>query len=339
MSKQATTYKDAGVDIDAGEELIRRIKPAVKQTFGPEVASDLGLFGGAFRLDTSEMKDPVLISSTDGVGTKTMVANWANRHDNIGRDLVNHCIDDIFTCGARPLFFLDYFATSKLDVDVAEKVLTGLASACKDTGVALVGGETAEMPSVYHDDSYDLAGTIVGVVDSAKMVDGSKISEGDMLIALPSSGLHTNGYTLARKVLIDQTDYQPTDKLPGMDVDLADALLAPHTCYYPTVSRWMKKDLHVNGMAHITGGGIEGNVKRIIPDGLKADIEWGKWRMPTLFHHIMEMGDVPVEDMRRTFNLGVGWVIALPAWRAKELLMHTIGTDLKPFRIGTVVKD
>ncbi|GBE30728.1 phosphoribosylformylglycinamidine cyclo-ligase [bacterium BMS3Bbin04] len=284
------------------------------------------------------MSDPVLISSTDGVGTKTIVANWANRHQNIGRDLVNHCVNDIFTGGARPLFFLDYFATSKLDVDIAEKVLTGLAAACKDVGVALIGGETAEMPSVYHEGSYDLAGTIVGVVDADKMVDGSKIREGDMLVALPSTGLHTNGFTLARKVLIDQTDYKPTDKLPGMDVDLADALLAPHRCYYPIVSKWLNRDLHVHGMAHITGGGIEGNTKRIIPDGLRANIEWDKWEWPKLFQHIHEIGEVPVEDMRRSFNLGAGWVIALPAWRAKELIMHSLGTDMTPFRIGTVEK-
>ncbi|MCB2213068.1 phosphoribosylformylglycinamidine cyclo-ligase [bacterium] len=337
--KKPATYKDAGVDIDAGEELIRRIKPAVKKTFGPEVASDLGLFGGAFRLDTSGMTDPVLISSTDGVGTKTLVATWANRHRNIGRDLVHHCINDIFTCGARPLFFLDYYATSKLDVDVAEAVIGGLAEACADSKVALVGGETAEMPAVYHEGGYDLAGTIVGVVDAANMIDGSKIQEGDMLIALPSSGLHTNGYTLARKVLIEQTDFTPTDVLPGMDVDLADALLAPHTCYACTVSRWLDKRLPVHGMAHITGGGIAGNTKRIIPEGLRAEIEWDRWQWPQLFNHIHEMGEVPVEDMRRTFNLGVGWVMILPAWRAKELIIHSINSDLRPFRIGTVVKD
>lgn len=339
MAGKPITYRGAGVDIDVGEELVRRIKPAVTRTYGPQVAGELGRFGGAFRLDTSEMNDPVLISSTDGVGTKTLVAAWANRHHAIGRDLVNHCINDIFTCGARPLFFLDYFATGKLDVDVAEQVVAGAAAACEQAGVALVGGETAEMPDVYRDGAYDLAGTIVGVVDAAAMIDGSHIREGDMLVGLPSNGLHTNGYTLARKVLIEQAGHEPTDTLPGLHGDLADALLAPHTCYYPTVSRWLAKQLPVHGMAHITGGGVEGNVRRIIPSGLRAEVEWDRWPMPPLCRHIMEAGEVPLEDMRRTFNLGVGWVLVLPAGRAKQLLMHALASALKPFRIGRVVKE
>ncbi len=331
-----TTYRDAGVDIDAGEELVRRIKPAVKQTFGPEVAADLGLFGGAFRLDTSGMKDPVLVSSTDGVGTKTLVAVWAGRHENIGRDLVNHCVNDIFTSGARPLFFLDYYATGKLDVDIAEKVITGLAEGCRDVNCALIGGETAEMPQVYREGVYDLAGTIVGIVDAAKRIDGSKIRKGDLLVGLPSSGLHTNGFTLARKVLIEQAGLKPDARLDGLDRTLGEALLAPHTCYQPAVSRWLERGLEVHGMAHITGGGIEGNTKRILPEGLKAVIEWDRWRVPPLFRHIQQLGEVSDEEMRLAFNLGIGWVMAIPAGRAKELILHGMQAGFEAIRIGHV---
>lgn len=332
-----TTYRDAGVDIDAGEELVKRIKPAVRNTFGPEVAADLGLFGGAFRLDTSGMQDPILISSTDGVGTKTAAALWAGRHDNIGRDLVNHCVNDIFTCGAKPLFFLDYFATSHLEVDTASAVINGLANGCADLGVALVGGETAEMPAVYHEGSYDLAGTIVGVVDRAKMITGEKIREGDLLVGLPSNGLHTNGYTLARKVLIEIAGLKPTDTLTGLDGDVADALLKPHVCYRPAVSRWLERSLPVNGMAHITGGGIIGNTKRIMPQGLSFEIDWDAWERPAIFRHIQELGQVPEEDMRRTFNLGIGWVMVMNPGRAKELIMHAMNLGIDTIRIGEVV--
>ncbi len=332
----AKSYKNAGVDIDAGEELVKRIKPAVKSTFGPEVLTELGLFGGAFKIDFSGMEEPVLIASTDGVGTKTKVADWVNNHKTIGHDLVHHCINDIFTCGAQPLFFLDYYATSRLNVDVAEEVLIGLAEACKSTGVALLGGETAEMPSVYHDNVYDLAGTIVGIVDRANLINGDKISDGDMLVGLPSNGLHTNGYTLAREVLINNGDNTPDTTLKGVDGTLSEALLAPHLCYYPVVKDWLKRQLPIKGMAHITGGGIEGNVGRIVPDGLKAVIEWDRWEMPALFRHIKNLGEVPLEDMRRTFNLGIGWVIAMHPSRVKELIMHAMNTGMKPLRIGHV---
>jgi phosphoribosylformylglycinamidine cyclo-ligase len=334
----ATTYKDAGVNIDAGEELIKRIKPAVRKTFSDNVAVDIGLFGGAYSLDTSGMDEPVLISSTDGVGTKTLAAIWANRHNNIGRDLVNHCVNDIFTCGAKPLFFLDYYATASLDIDIAESVINGLAAGCADLGVALVGGETAEMPKVYHEGSYDLAGTIVGVVDRKKMITGESICEGDLLIGLPSNGLHTNGYTLARKVLIENGGLKPTDTLEGVDGDVADALLKPHLCYRPMVQKWLDRDLPVKGMAHITGGGIEGNTSRIIPDGYKAVIEWNRWNAPPLFQHIQEMGKVPVEDMRRTFNLGIGWVFAIAEERAREIILHAMNYGVTPLRIGHVEK-
>ncbi|MDP8208573.1 MAG: phosphoribosylformylglycinamidine cyclo-ligase [Candidatus Electryonea clarkiae] len=333
-----TSYKDSGVDIHAGEELIRRVKPAVKATFGPEVVSDLGLFGGAFRLNTEGMEDPVLIASTDGVGTKTKVAEWVGRHSTVGHDLVNHCIDDIFTCGASPLFFLDYYAAAHLNVDTAEEVIKGLAEACSAAGVALLGGETAEMPSVYHEGVYDLAGTIVGIVDRKKLINGEAIAEGDMIIGLPSNGLHTNGYTLARKVLIDDGKLKPDDILPDMEESVGDALLKPHLNYEIVVRPWLNRELQINGMAHITGGGIEGNTKRIMPGGLKAVINWDLWEIPPLFRHIMEMGSVPVEDMRRTFNLGIGWVIIINPGRAKEVIFHAMNKGIKPVRIGKVEK-
>jgi phosphoribosylformylglycinamidine cyclo-ligase len=246
------------------------------------------------------------------------------------------CVDDLVCQGARPLFFLDYYATGKLDVDIAEQVIGGLANACTDLGVALVGGETAEMPKVYHEGSYDLAGTIVGVVDGDRLIDGSKIREGDLLVGLPSSGLHTNGYTLARKVLIEIAGLQPEDKLKGVDSTVGEALLAPHKCYYPEVNRWLERDLPVHGMAHITGGGIEGNVRRIIPEGLGAVIDWDAWQVPPLFQHIQQLGSVPDEDMRRTFNLGIGWVVALPANRAKELILHGLNTGIEAIRVGHI---
>lgn len=335
---EQTSYKDSGVDIEAGDELVRRIKPAVKATFNQNVASDLGLFGGAFRLDTKGMEDPILIASTDGVGTKTKVAEWSGRHGNIGRDLVNHCVNDIFTCGAKPLFFLDYYATAKLDVDIATDVLTGLANGCKDLEVSLIGGETAEMPSVYHEGVYDLAGTIVGVVDRPKLISGEKIREGDFLVGLPSNGLHTNGYSLARKVFIDNGKLTPETKLDGLESDLADALLKPHTCYYPIIKQWLERELPINGMAHITGGGIEGNTNRIIPEGLVAQVDYASWEWPSLFRHIQEMGNVPDEDMKKTFNLGIGWVFALSPSRAKDLIMHAMASGVTPVKIGEVVK-
>ncbi|HEB84549.1 MAG TPA: phosphoribosylformylglycinamidine cyclo-ligase [Bacteroidetes bacterium] len=332
----ATTYRDAGVDIDAGEELVRRIKPRVRAGFGPEVLADLGLFGGAFKGLFEGYEDPVLIASTDGVGTKTLVASWAGRHENIGRDLVHHCVNDIFTCGARPLFFLDYYACGKLDVDTAEEVIGGLADACRDLGVALIGGETAEMPDVYREEAYDLAGTIVGVVDRAKMITGEAIREGDLLVGLASSGLHTNGYSLARRVLIDKAGLAPDAKLEGLEAPLAEALLAPHRCYRPAVAHWLERGLPVHGMAHITGGGIEGNVARIIPEELRAEIEWDGWPIPPLFRRIMELGEVPLEEMRRSFNLGIGWVMAIDPGRSKELILHAMASGIPALRIGRI---
>lgn len=330
------TYREAGVDIDAGEELVRRIKPAVRTTFTGAVQQDIGAFGGFFELDTSGLKRPVLVSSVDGVGTKLEVAYLAGRHDGVGQDLVNHCINDIAVCGARPLFFLDYYATGKLDVDAAEAVVLGFAKACRAAGVALIGGETAEMPGMYEGSKYDLAGTIVGVVDHDQIITGATVQPGDVLIGLPSTGLHTNGYSLARKVLLNAfTIEDRPSALQG--ASLADALLAVHRSYLDTIQALLAKRV-VQGMAHVTGGGISGNIKRVMPEGMRAAVDYDAWRRPPLFELIQSTGNVPEEDMRRTFNLGIGLILVVRPHDAPETmaLLRDRGED--PVSIGHVVE-
>lgn len=330
------TYREAGVDIDAGEELVRRIKPAVRATFTGAVQQDIGAFGGFFELDTSGLKRPVLVSSVDGVGTKLEVAYLAGRHDGVGQDLVNHCINDIAVCGARPLFFLDYYATGKLDVDAAEAVVLGFAKACRAAGVALIGGETAEMPGMYEGSKYDLAGTIVGVVDHDQIITGATVQPGDVLIGLPSTGLHTNGYSLARKVLLNAfTIEDRPSALHG--ASLADALLAVHRSYLDTIQALLAKRV-VQGMAHVTGGGISGNIKRVMPEGMRAAVDYDAWQRPPLFELIQSTGDVPEEDMRRTFNLGIGLILVVRPGDAPETmaLLRDRGED--PVSIGHVVE-
>ena len=314
----ATTYRDAGVDIEAGEETVRRIKGVVRETFTPGVLTDIGAFGGFFALNANDYDEPVLVSSVDGVGTKLKVAVRVGRHDTVGEDLVNHCVNDIAVCGARPLFFLDYFSTGTLKPAVAEQVIRGFARGCKANGCALIGGETAEMPDLYRPGDYDLAGTVVGVVERRDIVDGSRIEEGDLLLGLPSTGLHTNGYSLARKVLFDRFVAADTpDELGG--VSIGDALLAVHRSYLDPIQALLAEGV-AHGFAHITGGGMEGNTSRIVPDGLRAVFDWDAWRRPALFRLIQAIGEVPEEDMRRTFNLGVGLVIVVPeAKRARAL--------------------
>lgn len=330
-----TTYKDAGVDIDAGEETVRRIKPLVRQTFTPGVLTDIGAFGAFFQPDFQAYENPVLVSSVDGVGTKLNVAFRAGRHDTVGQDLVNHCVNDIAVCGARPMFFMDYFATGKLDPVVAEQVVSGFAVACKENGCALIGGETAEMPDMYEGGEYDLAGTIVGIVEKDEIIDGSRVQEGDVLIGLPSTGLHTNGYSLARKVLFQHfsVDDRP-DELGGESV--ATALLRVHRSYLKPIQNLLEST-EVHGFVHVTGGGIPGNTMRILPDGLDIDVNYDAWERPAIFNLIQKFGDVPEEDMRRTFNLGVGLIAVVPLSRAGEAveLLQEIGEQ--SFRIGTVV--
>jgi phosphoribosylformylglycinamidine cyclo-ligase len=306
MQKQFT-YKDSGVDVKAGEELVDSIKGIVKETHNSSVLANIGGFGGLFRPDFTSMKDPVLVSSVDGVGTKLIVAFKQGKYDTVGQDLVNHCVNDIAVCGAEPLFFLDYFSTGKLHQHIAYDVIKGFTIACKENGCALVGGETAEMPDIYKEGEFDLAGTIVGAVDRESIIDGSKVKSGDIMWGVPSTGLHTNGYSLARKVLFSQ--YQVNDRpeeLEGKSV--GEALLTVHRSYL-SVIRALKSISGVNAFSHITGGGIEGNTKRVLHGGLKMEVDYTSWKRPAVFNLIQKLGNVPEEDMRLSMNLGIGLVI------------------------------
>ena len=300
------TYKKAGVDIDAGEDVVRRIKSTVRGTFTRNVLTDIGAFGAFYRAFFPGMKDPVLVSSVDGVGTKLKIAFAMKRYDTVGQDLVNHCVNDIGVCGAVPLYFMDYFATGKLSPSVAASVIGGFAKACKENGCSIIGGETAEMPGLYAKGEFDLAGTIVGVVEKKKIIDGKNIESGDVLIGLPSTGLHTNGYSLARHVLLKK--FSLKKRIPDLQSTLGDALLAVHRSYLKPITRLTSMGI-VKGMSHITGGGIVGNTMRIIPKGLRLDIAWDMWDRPPLFSLIQQAGKVPEADMRRTFNLGIGLIM------------------------------
>lgn len=294
------TYKKAGVDIEAGEEVVRRIKKAVRSTYTPNVLGDIGLFGAFYNANFKKYKDPVLVSSVDGVGTKLKIAFAMNRHNTVGQDLVNHCVNDILTSGAKPLYFMDYFATGKLLPVIAEKVISGFVKACKENHCALIGGETAETPGVYSEDEYDIAGTIVGIVERKKILDGKKVRKGNILIGLPSTGLHTNGYSLARAVLLEK--YSPFDTIPELGYTLGDALLAVHRSYLNAVYPLFKK-FQIKAVSHITGGGIEGNTSRVVRSPLKLWIDWNIWERPAIFNLIQRIGNVPEGDMRKTFNL------------------------------------
>ena len=329
------TYRTAGVDIDAGEELVRRIKANVRSTFDRNVLADIGMFGAFYRASFGRMKDPVLVSSVDGVGTKLKVAFLANEHGTVGQDLVNHCVNDILVCGARPLFFLDYFATGKLDPAVGEQIVGGFAKACRENGCALIGGETAEMPGMYAAGEYDLAGTIVGVVDRARIVNGRTVCPGDVLVGLPSSGLQTNGYSLARAVLFEH--YRIDSHVPELGSTLGEELLKIHRSYLGLL-RPLLSGSAIRAMSHITGGGIEGNTRRVLPAKTALRIDWDAWTRPPIFSLIQRLGAVPEQDMRRTFNLGIGLImIARPA-DADSLLRKLRARHERPVVIGEVVR-
>ena len=303
-----TTYRDAGVDIDAGDEFVDRISPLVRSTFRPEVLTDLGGFGGLFRLQAHRYAEPVLVSGTDGVGTKLKIAFLADRHDTVGIDLVAMCVNDIVVSGAEPLFFLDYFATGKLAVPKAESVLKGIAEGCRQAGCALIGGETAEMPSFYAESEYDLAGFAVGVVDRSKIIDGRNIVPGDVLIGLASTGLHSNGYSLARKVLLDMGRLKLHQTVPELGRSLGEELLQPTRIYAKMTQALFAKYL-IKGAAHITGGGIRGNLPRILPEGRSAWINRRTWPVPPVFDLIQKIGRVSRDEMDRTFNNGLGMIL------------------------------
>ena len=332
-----TTYREAGVDIDAQDEALRRVKSKIRATFTPEVLADVGLFGGMFDGRFKGMRQPVLVASADGVGTKLKVAFMTGRHGTVGRDLVHHCINDILVQGARPLFFLDYLATGRLEPGVVEAVVGGLADACRDHGVALIGGETAEMPGFYGEGEYDLAGFIVGVVDRRKVLDGSAIREGDVLVGLPSSGLHTNGYSLARAVLFDRLGLGVNETVDALGGTVGDVLLEPHRCYLEPVRPLLEEDL-LHGMAHITGGGLLDNVPRILPEGLGVVVKAGAWEIPPVFRLIASAGEVPEDDLWRTFNMGVGMVLVVAPERLERVLAKLRETGLAGFPMGNVVR-
>ncbi len=312
-------YRQSGVDIDAGNETVRRIKSIARGTFTPGVLSDIGSFGGLFSLSASRLNDPVLVSSADGVGTKLKLAFMTGRHDTIGADLVNHCVNDILVQGARPLFFLDYLATGRLSPDVAEQIVTGVARGCRENGCALIGGETAEMPGFYADGEYDIAGFIVGAVERARLIDGKAIRPGDVLIGLPSTGLHTNGYSLARRVFFDLCGLHADSYVEALGATAGDALLATHRSYLPVVGPLLDGG-RVKGMAHITGGGITENLPRVFPDGCAAAVDRGAWAVPPLFTFVQERGGIGADEMYRAFNMGIGLVIVCEAWEQRRML-------------------
>lgn len=325
------TYKNAGVDIEAGEELVNKIKPFVRSTFNSSVLTDIGLFGGFYDAKFDDYIHPILVSSTDGVGTKLKIAFLANKHNTVGQCLVNHCVNDILCCGAKPLFFLDYFATGKLKTEVAVDVISGFAIACKENNCALIGGETAEMPSIYSEGEYDISGTIVGIVDKEKIIDGKKIRKGDILIGLPSNGLHTNGYSLARAVLLKK--YQVDTYLEELGETLGDSLLKIHKSYLKVIYRFIEENL-INGISHITGGGILGNTNRIIPNGLQIKIDWDSWKIPSIFDLIQKTGNITDEEMRKVFNLGIGMILVVSKIYADKIIRE-IGDNC--YIIGEII--
>nr|WP_222941648.1 phosphoribosylformylglycinamidine cyclo-ligase [Xenorhabdus sp. TS4] len=333
-NKTSLSYKDAGVDIDAGNALVNRIKGVVKQTRRPEVMGGLGGFGALCALP-QKYREPVLVSGTDGVGTKLRLAMDLKRHDTIGIDLVAMCVNDLVVQGAEPLFFLDYYATGKLDVDTAASVITGIAEGCKQAGCALVGGETAEMPGMYHGEDYDVAGFCVGVVEKSEIIDGSQVQTGDALIALASSGPHSNGYSLIRKILeVSQVDPETTE-LEGKP--LADHLLTPTQIYVKSILELIEK-VDVHAIAHLTGGGFWENIPRVLPENMQARIKADSWQWPAIFTWLQQAGNVSEHEMYRTFNCGVGMIIALPQSQVEQAISYLTTSGENAWQIGTIVE-
>lgn len=329
-------YRKAGVDIEAGDEAVERIKGLARSTFRPEVLQDLGGFGGLFAPDLKGISNPVLVAGCDGVGTKLKIAFAANRHDTIGIDCVAMCVNDLLVQGAEPLFFLDYLAVGKLEPALVEEIIKGVAEGCRQTGCALLGGETAEMPGFYSPGEYDLAGFAVGIADRAKIVDGSAIREGDRIIGLASSGLHSNGYSLVRRVLLEDSNLKLTDFQAAFGLTLAEELLKPTTIYVKPVLDLLRH-CRVNGMAHITGGGLIGNLPRILPRSLSADLHADSWSVPSIFKLIADLGAVNSDEMYRVFNMGIGYVLVIPADETEDAVKHFAGYGQNACLIGKIV--
>ena len=328
------SYKNSGVDIQAGEETVDKIKGLVKSTFSKNVLTGIGHFGAFYELDLSNYKNPVMVSSVDGVGTKLKVAFMMDKHDTVGQDLVNHCVNDIAVCGADPLYFMDYLAFGKLFPAKAEKIIEGFSIACRENGVSLIGGETAEMPGLYDENEYDMSGTIVGIVDKENIIDGTNVKKGNLLFGFESTGLHTNGYSLARNVLFEK--YNVNDKPAGFDKSIGEELLSVHKSYLKLI-RVIKNNLKVNAFSHITGGGILGNTKRVVPKGLSMEIDWNSWELPPVFQLIKETGEIDEEEMRSAFNLGIGLIAIVNENEADKLIEAASSINEKAILIGKIV--
>jgi phosphoribosylformylglycinamidine cyclo-ligase len=330
-------YKEAGVDLDKANELVRRIRPIVRSTFRGGVITDIGGFGGLFSLNLQDVKNPVLVSSTDGVGTKLIAAFMAQKHDTVGIDLVAMCVNDILVQGAKPLFFLDYLAMGGIDLGLVEQLVAGIAAGCKKAGCSLIGGETAEMPGFYKENEYDMAGFAVGLVDNSQIIDGSTIRVGHRIIGLPSSGLHSNGYSLARRVIFDRLGLKIDSFVPELNRTVAEELLEPTTIYVEQVLPLLRK-FSVHGMAHITGGGLYDNIARILPSACKALIRDGSWSVPRIFDFIRERGNVSQEEMRHVFNNGIGFIVVVETSEADEIVSF-LGSMLPGVHvIGDIVR-
>lgn len=337
METKPVTYADAGVDIEKANRTKQRIKYLAHKTFTKSVLSEIGGFGGLFQIDKKKYLDPVLVSSVDGVGTKLKIAFEMNLHHTIGGDLVNHCVNDIAVQGAAPMFFMDYLASGKLEPEIAEKVVTGLAEACKHNGCALIGGETAEMPGFYPDGEYDLAGFIVGVVERDKIIMGKDVMAGDVLVGLPSNGLHTNGYSLARKLLFSIAGYSPETYVNAIKGKVGNELMKTHKSYWPAIRRLVEAEC-VSAMAHITGGGITENLPRVLPKGMGAVVELGSWPVLPIFTHMQQLGNISQDEMLRTFNMGIGMVLVIPAKKFKKVQTVLERAGEKGYTIGRIVK-
>ncbi len=335
MAKRALTYADAGVDIDEAGRATERFKRYARATFDGNVLTGIGAFGAAYSTAGKRLRDPVLVSSADGVGTKLNVAFAMDKHDTVGRCLVNHCVNDIAVQGAEPLFFLDYFAAGKLEARAAASVVKGIAAACKQNGVALIGGETAEMPGMYAAGEYDLAGFIVGACERSALIDGSKVREGSVLIGLPSSGLHTNGYSLARKLFFDVAGYTVDTRVPELRTTVGKELLKVHRSYLPALRALAEAGLLL-GAAHVTGGGITGNTPRMLPKRFEAHIRLGSWRVPPVFKLLQRLGGIAEDEMLRTFNMGLGMIVCTPRREAGRALALLRELKERPAIVGSV---
>jgi phosphoribosylformylglycinamidine cyclo-ligase len=332
---QTSRYSEAGVDIDKGNELISRIKKIVTPTFGRGVLTDIGGFSGLFAIGSDQYDDPVLVSSTDGVGTKLNIAKQCNRHDTIGIDLVAMCVNDIAVGGAKPLFFLDYLSVGKLDIDVASDIIKGIAEGCKISKCSLIGGETAEMPGLYAEGDYDMAGFVVGIAERDKIIDGSDIRVGDQIIGLASSGLHSNGYSLVRKICFEELGLSVEKHMDEFGCTLGEELLKPTRIYSESILN-LNKNFKINGLVHITGGGFIDNIPRILPNGSRANIHYGSWTIPPVFEFLKNKGNVSAEEMCRTFNMGIGMVAIVDQNILEDAMQQLTALGETPYHIGEI---